>query len=37
MEVERGGAVYVYLVDDIEYFQRGAAGSLCLTGLDGLV
>jgi hypothetical protein len=36
MEVARGGAVCVYLIDDIEYLRRGATGSLCLIGLDGL-
>jgi hypothetical protein len=36
MEVARGGAVCVYLVNHKEYPWRGAARSLCLTGLDGL-
>jgi hypothetical protein len=37
MEVARGGAVCVCLVNDNEYLRCGAARSLCLIGLDGLV
>jgi hypothetical protein len=36
MEVARGGAVCVYLVNDSEYLRLGAVRSLCLIGLDGL-
>jgi hypothetical protein len=35
MELARGGAVCVYLVNNSEYLRRGSARSLCLTGLDG--
>jgi hypothetical protein len=36
MKVTGGGAVCVYLIGDSEFLQHGAAGSLSLTGLDGL-
>jgi hypothetical protein len=36
MEMARGGAVCVYLVNDSEYLQHGVVRSLCLIGLDGL-
>jgi hypothetical protein len=36
MEVARGGAVCVYVVNSNEYLRHGAAGSLFLTGHDGL-
>jgi hypothetical protein len=37
MEVAGGGVVCVYLIDDNEFLWHGAEGSLCLTGIDGLV
>jgi hypothetical protein len=37
MEVARGGWVCAYLIDVTEYLEHGARGSLCLSGLDGLV
>jgi hypothetical protein len=36
MELAGGGAMCVYLVDDNKFLRRGVAGSLCLTGFDGL-
>jgi hypothetical protein len=37
MEAAGGGVVCVYLIDDNEFLRHGAEGSLCLTGIDGLV